>query len=456
MKKLLVLFCLSLFLLLANRQAKGIYDPISVPNNRFGIHIVSEVDLGNAAQLVNSSGGKWGYVALVIRQDEQNVGYWQEIFKKTNRLKLIPIIRLATQAQGDYWQKPELEQAESWANFLDQLPWPTQNRYVVIFNEPNHAKEWGQEINPAEYGAIFKEYASKLKEKSRDFFILPAGLDASASNHPGSTLDEVTFLSQMTNAQPDFFDYLDGWTSHSYPQPDFKGSPNDSGRGTVKTYLWELNLLENLGLNRQLPVFITETGWNQRGISTDTLVSHYQTAFKTVWDDPQIVAIIPFLLNYQGEPFADFSWQVLGATTFQPHYYTVQALTKTTGEPKQKHQVEILNRFPNQLVAKTTYNLSLKITNQGQSIISPEDGFEVRIETTPQLDLHLGLLPTIEPGETKELKINFTPSGEDKIYQIKYWLARKSQAVSPTRQQILKVFPLLSLKGFMVWLKLIK
>jgi len=441
---------------LANRQTEAIYDPTSVPNNHFGIHIVSEIDLGNAAQLVNSSGGEWGYVTLVIRQNERNISYWQEVFKKLNRLKLIPIIRLATQAQEDYWQKPKLEQAESWANFLNQLPWPIQNRYVIIFNEPNHAKEWGQEINPSEYGAIFKEYASKLKEKSRDFFILPAGLDASANSHSNSTLDEVVFLNQMINAQPDFFDYLDGWTSHSYPQPNFKGSPGGSGRGTVKTYLWELNLLENLGLDRQLPVFITETGWNQQGISANTLANYYQTAFKTAWNDPQIVTITPFLLNYQGEPFADFSWQVLGAATFHSHYYTVQALPKTTGEPKQKHQAEISNQFPNQLVAKTTYHLGLKIANQGQSIIDSKDGFEFKIETTPRLDLHSDPLPTIEPGETKELSISFTPLGEDKIYQIKHWLAKNNQPVSPTKQQILKTFPLLSLRGFMLWLKLIK
>ena len=29
------------------------------------------------------------------------------------------------------------------ANFLNQLPWPVNNRYVIIYNEPNQENEWG-------------------------------------------------------------------------------------------------------------------------------------------------------------------------------------------------------------------------------------------------------------------------------------------------------------------------
>src|SRR3989338_2024841 len=53
---------------------------------------------------------------------------------------------------------------------------------------------------------------------------------------------------------------LSGLASHSYPNPGFSGVPYGFGRGTVRTYQWELDLLKQLGV-KDMPVFITETGW---------------------------------------------------------------------------------------------------------------------------------------------------------------------------------------------------
>ena len=38
------------------------YNPLAVPNNRYGIHIVDTNDIPQLPALVNSSGGDWGYV----------------------------------------------------------------------------------------------------------------------------------------------------------------------------------------------------------------------------------------------------------------------------------------------------------------------------------------------------------------------------------------------------------
>ena len=65
-------------------------------NNKFGIHVISEQDLEDAANLVNSNDGEWGYVTLVIREDEWDLKRWNEAMHKMAELKLIPIIRIAT------------------------------------------------------------------------------------------------------------------------------------------------------------------------------------------------------------------------------------------------------------------------------------------------------------------------------------------------------------------------
>lgn len=339
MRKLLLLTFILLFLTFPT-AISAIYDPLSLPNNRFGIHITDENDLDNAANLVNSTGGDWGYVTIVIPEKDRNVDKWQKIFDRMKELHLIPLLRLATHMESDFWQKPKLEEALPWADFLNQLDWVTKNRYIILFNEPNHAKEWGGSIDPKGYAEIISSYSATLKEKSDNFFILPAGLDASAPNS-ALTMDEENFLRQMFAANPELLNFIDGWTSHSYPNPGFKGSITDDGRGTLRTFLWEEALLKKLGLQKKLPIFITETGWphldgfgyNNTYLSPDYVAILIQQAAESVWNDSSIVAVTPFILNYQSYPFSNFSWQIPATDKFYPQYETYKNIAKVKGMP---------------------------------------------------------------------------------------------------------------------------
>ena len=91
-----ILAIILLLVLISAVRAQAIYDPLSQPNNRFGIHIIDENDLQDAANLVNSSGGDWGYVKIVIREDDRNLEKWQAIFDRMRKMHLIPLVRLAT------------------------------------------------------------------------------------------------------------------------------------------------------------------------------------------------------------------------------------------------------------------------------------------------------------------------------------------------------------------------
>lgn len=341
MKKfLLTLFFAGVFLLSSRTLALAIEDPFAVPNNQYGIHVLEEGDLEGAAALVNSNGGDWGYATIVIAQNDQNLEKWQRIFTKMSDLHLIPLVRIASKPVGTKWEKLKSEDTDTWLAFLDSLPWPIKNRYIIVGNEPNHASEWDGKVNPSEYANFLKAFSEKAKLSSEDYFILPAGLDASAPNLLGY-MSEDTYLKHMLEAQPDLFNYIDGWTSHAYPNPAFSGNEKDTGRGTIRTYEWERQYLKSLGLTKELPIFITETGWihDMNGrfpILTDTkhLSEKFEYAYKEVWTkDPKIVAITPFLLNYQAFPFETFSWKDKDGK-FYDFYYTVQALPKTGGNPK--------------------------------------------------------------------------------------------------------------------------
>jgi hypothetical protein len=415
-----ILICVYLFLRPFPIQA--IYDPLSVPNNKFGIHVADPSDISDAASLVNTTGGDWGYVTVVIQDTDMNTGKWQELFNLMRRKHLIPLVRIATHPQGDAWTIPQEVDIDKWVNFLHSLNWPIENQYVILFNEPNHSKEWGNTIDPEGYGKLLIQFAQKFKQASPNFFILPAGLDASAAND-GLAIDEAEFVRRMTQANPDVFTYIDGWTSHSYPNPSFSGSPYATGRGSLQTFLWEQDYLLQIGMTKKLPIFITETGWehaegkyfNQRLLVSDTVASYIQSASAGIWQHPNIVAITPFVYSYQDEPFDHFSWKQLNAQLFYPPYTAYQAITKTSGQPK---QIETFTTspslFPDTLVINSTYSLQTTLTNTGQSILTPHDGYAIDIiDSSNQFSVFPDTIPLLEPNEKSPIRIMVkTPNTE--------------------------------------------
>lgn len=346
--------------------------PSAVSNNTFGIHITDEKDLPAAASLVNSSGGDWGYVTFVITEGERDHDRWQQVFDQMRRLHLIPIVRIATTANGDTWNIPAEAEINNWIAFLNSLNWVTQNRYIVISNEPNHATEWGGKIDPAGYADYLNEFATKLHAASPDFFVLPAGLDASAKN-TSTTMDEALFLKRMLAAQPNLFDNLDGWTSHSYPNPDFSGKETDTGRGTIDTFDWELAFLKSLGVTKDLPVFITETGWSNQQIDPDKIGSMLTYAFQNVWNDPRVIAVTPFILNYPQAPFSQFSWEKTDGT-FYSYYTTVQKILKVAGTPVQKVSGQIIGALAQPVILPgSDFVGAILAKNTGESIWDQKD-----------------------------------------------------------------------------------
>jgi len=348
MKKILAaIFFLTLFLSSA-KPSLAIYDPLSVPNNRVGIHIFSEKDLNDAASLVNSSGGDWGYVTLVITEGERDHDRWQKVFDQMRRLHLIPIVRLASKASGATWEKPKNEEINNWVSFLNSLNWVIQNRYIVISNEPNHADEWGGKIDPAGYAAYLKEFSQKLKDSGPDFFVLPAGLDP--------VTNERGFIKGMLKAEPDIFNYVDGWTSHPYPSFG------------INEYANELIFLKNLGVTKNFPVFITETGWSNKNLDEKNIGASLTRSFQGQWNDPRVVAVTPFILDYNAEPFSQFSWKAPDGH-FYSFYDEVKNLSKTYGRPIQITSGQILAAFAQPIIVPGSDFFAIILArNTGQSI----------------------------------------------------------------------------------------
>ncbi len=420
----------------------------SLPNNKFGIHLAvpQSDDIDKAAELVNSSGGKWGYVTLVIQEDDRKQDKWQQVFDQLRQNHLIPVIRIATHPVGDKWRKPTIEDVDDWISFLDSLNWVVKDRYVVLFNEPNQGNEWGGAVDPADYGNVAEIFAEKLKGKNGNFFVMLAGLDSSAPSNRPFLEDESAFLSQMKEAVPDLFNRIDGWTSHSYPNPGFAGSPLASGRGTVRGYDWELSQLRQLGITKELPVFITETGWSNQVVSLDQIAEDLRTAYENWLADARVRAVTPFVLNYQGEPFLKFSWKKYLRDDFYPQFESIKQIPKTKGQPEQEERGSIQINLPRALLVDSNYHFFIPLQNNGQAIWDKNDGYFLKLKTAQFQNYFFSDLQTVEPGERVDLDLFFKTAGKPGTGEAQIALYKEDKKILGTNTWYFEMLPLPSLK----------
>lgn len=329
------LFLLVLIFLGTAKKVNGVYNPLSKPNNKIGIHILFPDELKKAAELVNSNGGDWGYVTIPIQSSDKNLEKWQAFMNDSGKYHLIPIVRLAT--NGDYfntkvWEKPDFSTVLDFSNFLNSLDWPTKNRYVVIFNEPNRNDEWEGTPNPSEYAQILSYAASVFKSKSQDFFIISAGLDNAAPTINGQFMNEYTFMRQMNKAVPGIFNQVDAIASHSYPNPGFSQPPSVNTYMSTYSFIYEKELAESLS-SKNLPVFITETGWSSEKLNNTQISNYLVSAISHTWNNDKIVAITPFLLNAGAGAFAQFSF-IDNSGSANQKFVTVKNIVKKKGDPE--------------------------------------------------------------------------------------------------------------------------
>jgi hypothetical protein len=312
-------------------------DPLWKENNKFGIYVYAEEKefFSIADRLVNSNGGDWGYVLIPYNVNDYDYGKWGRVFNQLIGKHLIPVIQLYNVDVNDY--KKETKRA---AEFLNTFLWPIRYRYISVYNEPNDDNFWYGNANASEYAKILDYTIKTFKENNEDFYIMNGAFNISAGN-TSSHIDAFEFMKKMNDSVPGIFDKLDGWASHPYPQPNFSGSPQATGRNSIRAYEDELAYLKSaLNVKKDFPVFITETGWahaegenyNSSYLPDKTIAEYFKTAFTDVWlKDNRVRAVMPFTVIYDS-PFDHFSWV---NKDFVPyfHYDVIKSMKKVAGVP---------------------------------------------------------------------------------------------------------------------------
>jgi hypothetical protein len=274
-----------------------------------GIHILNPSDLGQAKELLKTEKTKdeWHYVTIPLSLNDLNKhGEWNEFFKLAKQEKFTPIVRLVTRFEKGAWTVPTKKEITNYFVFLNSLDWPTDKKYIIVFNEVNHAKEWGGNINPDQYADVLKFTSNWAKSENKNYQILPAAMDLAAPNG-GETMEAFAYLDNMRQSDPDIFQYLDYWNSHSYPNPGFSAAPTRTEKNSLNGFKYELSYLKEK-TGREYQTFITETGWADNSKTHSRLANYYDYAAEQIWSDPRIVAVTPFILRGAPGPFAAFTF----------------------------------------------------------------------------------------------------------------------------------------------------
>lgn len=390
---------------------------ILASGNIIGLHLTQTQDLLKAKDIINSSGGDWGWATIVIRLDQLDRQTWQDFFDNCRKYHIIPIIRLATIADGDNWKIPCNSDIDNLANFLNSLNWPTKTQYIILFNEINHGQEWGGEVNIKSYVDVSIYASQKFKNLNPNFFILGSAIDLAAPDNSPKLISAASVYQQIYLYNPKYFDNIDGLASHSYPNHGFIGTPKDTGQHSIRGYLWELDTIKKLGVTKELPVFVTETGWpHKEGISkknnfyTTKTTSQFLLDALNIWgQDSRIKAVTPFIYNYPNEPFDHFSWLDQNEQLY-PEYQKFIDQPKTINSPEQITKFEFYkNQIPFLVFANHEYNGQISLKNTGQSVWG-EKTFCLQPKVSDQIELSsicVNSNERIYPGQIKIFPFTF-------------------------------------------------
>lgn len=274
-----------------------------------GVHILNTSELDQADQLLSTkqAQSEWRYVTIPLSLAETSkADEWQRFFNQAKEKKIIPIVRLTTAFENGAWKIPTRKDIITEIAFLEKLQWPTDQKHIIVFNEVNHATEWGGTLDPAGYAQVLRFTADWAHSSQAGFVVMPAAMDLAAPNG-SATREAFTYLNQMLAEDAEILNTIDVWNSHSYPNPGFSSSPERTAQNSLRGFLHELAFLKQK-TGKDFQVVITETGWEANRQTARWLETYYLYAFQHIWNHPQVLAVTPFVLRGDPGPFSQFSF----------------------------------------------------------------------------------------------------------------------------------------------------
>jgi hypothetical protein len=348
---LLVLIGSILAIPASQSQSLGLVDypqqAVSTINPKLGVHtrLTDEVEPGKikrTLEMVREMGAAWivEYFPWSYLEPLPGIYDWTHadlVVDHANRQGLTIIARLGLVPD---WARPKdsassylaRDRYQDFGDFVYAFVEHFNGRveYVIIWNEPNLALEWGfQPISPEDYTELLRTAYGRAKEANPDVKVL-AGALAPTLAPPGSEwgMDDLEYLRRMYAAGAgDYFDILAvhayGWV---YPADD----PPDPGVVNFRrTELVRQVMVEHDDADK--PIIITEGGWNDhprwtRAVKPAQRIRYTIQAYQLAreWDWCQAAILWAFRYPWAARSYLDYFTFVTPDFEPKPIYLEVQ------------------------------------------------------------------------------------------------------------------------------------
>lgn len=317
-----------------------------IPNNIVGLNVArlhQPIYVWATSDAVNANGGDWGYITVVWTiedREARNAEYnLQQFLDRCFEHHVQPIVRVATrftrstkpgnqppgsQGADGSWSRPDWDEPEKWRAFFERANWPARRTWVIVGNEPNLGREWGDAVDATSYARYLAHFLDVFADAPR-FGVVSGALDISNTTRLPEMQDALEFLDQMNEAVPGIFERLPAWASNPYRV--ISGGP-----GARYTHLAYEAEFDHIG--REMPVLITEAGHLETGDELE-IARFYAEAFRDWMADPKVVAATPLFWHPDRNDFWMFEIDSKNRFVYKsPTYELLRVLPRVAGSPE--------------------------------------------------------------------------------------------------------------------------
>ncbi|MCC7367177.1 MAG: SH3 domain-containing protein [Chloroflexi bacterium] len=317
-----------------------------IPNNIVGLNVArlhQPIYIWATSDVVNANGGDWGYITVVwtvADREDRNAEYnFQQFLDRCFEHHVQPIVRVATtfsrstkpgnsppgsKGMDGSWSRPDWDEPRKWRAFFERATWPSRHAWIIVGNEPNLGREWGDEVDAAGYARYLAHFLDVFQDTPR-FDVVSGALDISNSTQLPVMQDALEFLDEMAAAVPSIFERLPAWASNPYRV--ISGGP-----GARYTHLAYEAEFDRIG--REMPVLITEAGHLETGDEME-IARFYAEAFRDWMADPKVVAATPLFWHPDRNEFWMFELDSKNRFVYKsPTYELLRKLPRMAGSPE--------------------------------------------------------------------------------------------------------------------------
>ena len=256
----------------------GLQRIVQTSNPKAGVHtrLENEVEawkIKKTLEMVRELGTPWiveyfPWAYSEPRKGKYNFDHADLVVDHANRQGLTVIGRLGMTPE---WARPD----DTIANYLPEESYDDfaayaaefathfkgRVKYIIIWNEPNLALEWGyRPPDPVAYAELLRVTSQAIREANPDVIILAGALAPTLGDPAGElSMGDLDYLQAMYDAGA--APYFDALAAHAYGLTFPPGDPPDPKVINFR----RVELLRQVMIangDRDKPVHITEAGWN--------------------------------------------------------------------------------------------------------------------------------------------------------------------------------------------------